>query len=128
LTVASAFRTAERQHYLFERQGRRDGTVARPHMSEHQTGRALDLAGPRGLLDSGNRPTPQGTWVAANAHRFGFILRYRADTTHITGFIHEPWHITYVGETIAQYMFQNSIFSLEEFVGRNPGATLDWTP
>jgi len=125
LSVTSAFRTAAHQHRLWERRNFTDGVVARPYHSEHQTGRALDLWGPHGLLDS-RGATATGVWVAENAHRYGFIIRYRADTTHITSYIHEPWHITYVGTVISMYMYENNILSLEEFVGRNPGATLDW--
>jgi D-alanyl-D-alanine carboxypeptidase len=123
LSITSAFRTAERQRQLFSRNGYRDGAIARPYHSEHQTGRALDLWGPGGLLDA-RGPSPTGLWVADNAHYYGFIIRYRAETTHITGYIHEPWHITYVGTAISMYMFENNILSLEEFVGRNPGAGL----
>jgi len=125
LSVTSAFRTAAHQHRLWERRNFTDGVVARPYHSEHQTGRALDLWGPHGLLDS-RGATPTGIWVAENAHRYGFIIRYRADTTHITSYIHEPWHITYVGVAISMHMYENGILSLEEFVGRNPGVTLDW--
>ena len=120
LSATSAFRTAEHQAELFAARNFVDGVVARPYHSEHQTGRALDLWGPHGLLDA-HGPTRTGTWVAQNAHLFGFIIRYRADTTHITGFIYEPWHITYVGVDISMYMYENHILSLEEFVARNPG-------
>lgn len=119
LSVTSAFRSPLRQADLFFAQVS-SGAVARPYHSEHQTGRALDLWGPGGLLDArGSSPT--GIWVAQNAHLHGFIIRYRAETTHITGFIHEPWHITYVGLELSMYMYENNILSLEEFVGRNPG-------
>jgi len=120
LTAISAYRTATRQAELWANQNNQDGAVARPHHSEHQTGRALDLWGPGGLLDASG-PTQTGRWVADNAHLHGFIIRYRADTTHITGYIYEPWHITYVGLEISMYMHENGILSLEEFVGRNPG-------
>jgi len=123
LAVTSAYRTASRQSELWVGGGRRDGRVARPYHSEHQTGRALDLWGPGGLLDASG-PSPTGRWVADNVHEFGFIIRYRAETTHITGYIHEPWHITYVGREIAMYMRNNNILSLEEFVGRNPGVAI----
>jgi hypothetical protein len=119
LIAASAYRSASRQRELWEGRGRRDGSTARPHHSEHQTGRAIDLWGPGGLLDQSG-PSPTGAWVAENAHFFGFIIRYRAETTHITGYIHEPWHLTFVGEQISMYMHENNILSLEEFVGRNP--------
>ncbi|MCL1884716.1 MAG: M15 family metallopeptidase [Defluviitaleaceae bacterium] len=123
LSVTSAFRTAARQLEIWVNGGRRDGRVARPYHSEHQTGRALDLWGPGGLLDA-NGPSPTGRWVADNAHLYGFIIRYRAETTHITGYIHEPWHITFVGREISMYMYANNILSLEEFNGRNPGVAL----
>ncbi|MCL1877851.1 MAG: M15 family metallopeptidase, partial [Defluviitaleaceae bacterium] len=123
LSATSAYRTATRQGQLWENGGRRDGRVARPHHSEHQTGRAIDFWGPGGLMDSGG-PTPVGRWAAENAYRYGFIVRYRSETTHITGYIYEPWHFTYVGLEISAYMHNNNILSLEEFVGRNPGATL----
>ena len=126
LSITSAFRTAERQRQLFSNRNYVDGVIARPYHSEHQTGRALDLWGPGGLLDA-RGPSATGRWVAANAHNYGFIIRYGASTTHITGFIHEPWHITYVGRYISMYMYYNDILSLEEFVGRHPGATLGWT-
>jgi len=124
LTVRSAYRPAQQQARLFANQNFVDGVVARPYHSEHQTGRALDLSGPQGFLDA-FAPSPTGIWVANNAHYYGFIIRYRADTTHITGFIHEPWHITYVGLNISMYMHSNDILSLEEFVARHPEASLN---
>ena len=121
LAVVSAYRPATRQTYLFNRQGGVDGAVARPYHSEHQTGRALDLWGPSGLLDGdGGPPSPTGIWVRENAHNYGFIVRYTEENTHITGFINEPWHITYVSFEIAQYIVNNNLSSLEEFVARYP--------
>ena len=123
LAVVSAYRNAERQRYLWERQGSTDGVVARPYHSEHQTGRALDLwgPGPSGLLDAHNdTPSPTGQWVRDNVHDYGFIVRYTEENTHITGFISEPWHITYVTLEVSQYIYQNNLSSLEEFVARNP--------
>ena len=121
--IASAYRTAGRQQEIFLARGSRDGFVMRPYHSEHQTGRALDLRVVEGLLDR-RGPTATGDWVRQNAHLYGFITRYRAETIHITGIVSEPWHVTYVGREIATYMFENNILSLEEFVGRNPGIGL----
>jgi len=126
LMVVSAYRSATRQAELFAAQSG-DGVVARPYHSEHQTGRALDLwgPGPGGLLDGGGGPpSPTGLWVRENAHTYGFIVRYTAENTHITGFISEPWHITYVGVDISTYMHENEIGSLEEFVAKNPSVRL----
>jgi len=129
LMVVSAYRTAQRQRQNWENRNRRDYIVARPYHSEHQTGRAFDLGGQgvNGLLDQGlATPSPTGQWVAENAHLYGFIVRYLAETRHITGVIHEPWHITYVGTDISMYMYENGILSLEEFVGRNPSVEFTW--
>ena len=120
IAVASAYRPATRQADLFDRQGGVDGVVARPYHSEHQTGRALDLWGPSGLLDGDGHTSPTGIWVRENAHNYGFIVRYTEENTHITGFINEPWHITYVGFDIAQHIVNNQLSSLEEFVARYP--------
>jgi D-alanyl-D-alanine carboxypeptidase len=122
IRVQSAYRTIDRQRELYE-QSTRDGAVARPGFSEHHTGRALDLAGPDGLLDI-NGPSPTGRWVAEHAHEFGFIIRYPAGFTHITGYIYEPWHITYVGTEISNMMHENGYSSLEEFVAKNPDMKL----
>jgi len=126
LAVVSAYRSAERQQVLFDRQSG-DGVVARPYQSEHQTGRALDLwgPGPSGLLDAEGGPlSAVGLWVAENAHYHGFIVRYTEENTHITGFIPEPWHITYVGRAISESMTRQGILSLEEYVARNPGVQI----
>lgn len=40
---------------------------------------------------------PAVHWTEANAHRFGFIVRYPAGAEHITGYIHGPWHLRFVG-------------------------------
>jgi hypothetical protein len=122
LWLTSAYRTIERQRELYANADG-DGAVARPGHSEHHTGRALDLGGPDGLLDV-NTPSEMGRWVRENAHTYGFIVRYTAANSRITGYMDEPWHITYVGEAIAQAMVQGGYGSLEEYVAKNPGAQL----
>jgi D-alanyl-D-alanine carboxypeptidase len=122
LAVQSAYRTLDYQRGLYERESG-DGAVARPAYSEHHTGRALDLWGPDGLLDESG-PTPTGQWVARHAHEFGFIVRYTAENQAVTGYIYEPWHITYVGTAIAGEMRSGGYGSLEEYVAKNPQAGL----
>lgn len=122
IVVQSAYRTFEYQRGLYERAGG-DGSVARPAFSEHHTGRALDLWGPDGLLDE-NAPTETGRWVAAHAYEYGFIVRYTEENQPVTGYIAEPWHITYVGEIIAGEMHNGRYGSLEEYVAKNPDARL----
>ena len=36
--------------------------------------------------------------MAANAHRFGFIVRYLKEYEDVTGYMYEPWHVRYVGK------------------------------
>ncbi len=100
----------------------RDETVAhvltystRPGTSEHQSGLCCDmhnLATTTSAFDN----TPEAKWLAANAHRFGFILRYPPNTQHITGIKHESWHFRYVGRTAATEMYEKGL-TLEEYLG-----------
>ena len=93
---------------------------ARPGHSEHQLGLAVDLStfGLGGHLSSTFSSTPEGAWVADNAHNFGFIVRYPQDRESDTGFIYEPWHLRYVGVEIATAMFGSGLV-LEEFLHYN---------
>ena len=73
-------------------------TVSPPGASEHQLGLAMDIQSPSQLnLNRTFGETEEGKWTAANAHRFGFILRYKAEWTETTGYAYEPWHFRYVG-------------------------------
>ncbi len=86
-------------------------------MSEHTTGLALDiLAESYESSDEGYADTPEGIWLAENACKFGFILRYPKDKENITGVIFEPWHYRYVGKEAAREIFKRSI-CLEEYLG-----------
>ncbi|HUG49469.1 MAG TPA: M15 family metallopeptidase, partial [Terrimesophilobacter sp.] len=55
-----------------------DAQSARPGFSEHQTGYSLDIATVPNVcaIQECFGATPQGQWLAANAYRFGFVLRY----------------------------------------------------
>lgn len=96
-----------------------DLTSARPGHSEHQTGLAIDVsASPaKCSLDQCFADTPQGQWLAANGWRFGFIVRYPADKTPVTGYEYEPWHMRYVGVELATEMHKTGVTTLEEFFG-----------
>jgi D-alanyl-D-alanine carboxypeptidase len=45
--------------------------------------------------------TPEGKWLAENAHIYGFIISYPKGTEHIAGYQYEPWHIRYLGKDLA---------------------------
>lgn len=91
-----------------------DACSARKGHSEHQTGLALDVEGSTGTYDEFGE-TKDFIWMRDNAHRFGFILRYPADKTYITGFKYEPWHYRYVGVKVATEIFHQKI-TLEEYI------------
>jgi len=88
-------------------------TVQRPGASEHQTGLALDVT-ISGYLTEDFAATKAGQWLAANSHRFGFIVRYPQHKTEITEIIYEPWHLRYVGVPHASIMHENDL-TLEEY-------------
>jgi D-alanyl-D-alanine carboxypeptidase len=95
-----------------------DRQSARPGYSEHQTGLAADLGGvtqPACNVAQCFAKTPEGAWLAANAHTYGFIVRYGADDEETTGYDYEPWHIRYVGIELAAEMHRKGIQTLEEF-------------
>ncbi len=60
--------------------------------------------------------TNEYKWLVANAHNYGFVLRYPEDKTEITGMIYQPWHWRYVGVEAATKM-KNENLCLEEFLG-----------
>lgn len=89
--------------------------VAEPGTSEHELGIAVDI----------NQDVERSTaeevysWLADNAHSYGFILRYPSDKIEITGISNEPWHYRYVGKDAAIEMF-NSGLCLEEYIETLP--------
>lgn len=115
---ASGFRSYELQQSLYNRYCDRDGKAAadrysaRPGHSEHQSGLALDL----NEISSSFANTAEGKWVEKNCHKYGFILRYPRDKEAQTGYMYEPWHIRYVGVSVAEKIY-NSGLCLEEYFG-----------
>ena len=126
LHAFSTYRSFDYQTGLYERYVERDGEEAadrysaRPGYSEHQTGLAFDI-GEAAVKDdwasSRFGETEAGKWVASNAHRFGFIMRYPEGKEEITGYMHESWHFRYVGVKIAEEIYKQKI-TLEEYLGK----------
>ena len=58
-------------------------------------------------------PTVQ--WLAEHCAEYGFILRFPADKTDVTGVMGESWHFRYVGPEAASYIMENGL-CLEEFL------------
>ncbi|PKM70889.1 MAG: hypothetical protein CVU92_11255 [Firmicutes bacterium HGW-Firmicutes-17] len=93
---------------------------ARPGMSEHQLGLAMDATSASvgyDLLESFGT-TSEGQFIKENAHKYGFIVRYPQGKTDITGYAYEPWHLRYLGADVATAIY-NSGKTMEEYYGTN---------
>ena len=91
-------------------------SVAVPGISEHATGLALDITSSTYTgLDDAQAQTAESQWLAANAWKYGFILRYPTDKADVTGIIFEPWHYRYVGKEAAKEITERGI-TLEEYL------------
>lgn len=105
LVAVSGYRSYGKQKTIFARSVERNGfekasqMSAQPGASEHQLALAMDLscASLHNDLSSRFARTPEGKWIAENAPSYGFILRYKADWSAVTGYQGEPWHIRYLG-------------------------------
>ena len=136
LRVDSAYRSYSYQQALYSRyvatsgQATADQESARAGYSEHQTGLSVDIGALNGVcsLEQCFGSTPEGEWLAANSYKYGFILRYPADKTTITGYEYEPWHFRYVGIALSEEMHKENIQTLEEFFGISGGTTYAPTP
>ena len=131
LTLCSAYRSYKKQTTLFnnkvqkymnqglskvEAEKKAKLSVAYPGTSEHHTGLAADImASYYPTLDEKQAETPEAKWLMANCHKYGFILRYPNDKTHITGIIFEPWHYRYVGVEAATEIMEKGL-TLEEYL------------
>lgn len=89
LRLESGFRTVAQQRALFRawRKGR-GNKAARPGMSNHQSGRALDIA-------VGSAPGALA-WLEANGASYGFKRTVKT----------EPWHWEYVDVPVARAAFK----------------------
>ena len=116
LASNSAYRSYFAQEEVYDGD---DLTTARPGYSEHQTGLSIDIGAVSGdcSLSECFGDTPEGIWLRDNAWRFGYILRYPADKTAVTGYTFEPWHFRYVGTDLATEMHDTGVTTLEEFFG-----------
>jgi D-alanyl-D-alanine carboxypeptidase len=95
-----------------------DTFSARPGHSEHQTGLAADIEPLDRTCEVQQcfETTPEGKWLAENAYKYGFIIRYQKNTQELTGYEYEPWHVRYVGKDLAAQLRQSGQ-TLEQFFG-----------
>lgn len=124
--VREGYRTAEEQQEILEdriqtyiNQGysrsRAERTakewVALPGTSEHQLGIAVDFNADKSMCSN----EEVYAWLAENAYKYGFILRYPLGKQEVTGTSYEPWHYRYVGEEAALEIYEQGI-CLEEYL------------
>lgn len=111
LYVSSDVRTREEQEALYFQ----DPTTATlPGASEHESGLCVDVyvayyAGDA-FLES-----KAGRFVNSHAHEYGFIIRYPSYGEDSTGIRFEPWHIRFVGQPHAEFIYNNNL-TLEEYI------------
>jgi D-alanyl-D-alanine carboxypeptidase len=125
LSVQNAYRSYATQVSLHNRlvgqlgRDRARAQSAVPGHSEHQTGLTADVMAASGVcsIQACFAETPEGVWLAQNAARFGYHLRYPAGKTDVTGYIFEPWHYRYIGVELAAELARSGVLTLEEFFG-----------
>jgi D-alanyl-D-alanine carboxypeptidase len=133
LMLASGYRSYSFQVNLYngyvrtQGQAAADRTSARPGHSEHQTGLAADLepTSRKCEVEACFGDLAEGKWLAANAYKYGFIIRYTADKIATTGYDYEPWHVRYVGTDLAAEMHTTGAETLEEFFDVPGGASFN---
>ena len=87
-----------------------DLVSARPGHSEHQLGLAIDV----NSLDYTFENTAEGKWLKEHCADYGFIIRYPSfEAKKYTGYSYEPWHIRYLGKSLARKVTETGM-SLEE--------------
>lgn len=116
--ILSGLRSREEQTDLYKRI--KNGIVAKPGCSEHETGLAIDV---RGLISSMSKK--QVDWLVANCTDYGFIQRYPETKMHITKIPYDRAHFRYVGVEAAREMRANN-WTLEEYhANKNTGYKID---
>lgn len=124
--IGEAYRTAEEQEEIMQNyigdyiaqgyseegaKAEAEKWVAKPGTSEHQVGLALDINADTNY--SSNETVYN--WLANNAYKYGFILRYPEGKEDITGIDYEPWHYRYVGRIAAEEIYKSGD-CLEEYL------------
>lgn len=123
LLGASGYRSYEVQENLYnsrvvnEGQEEADRYTAKPGQSEHQTGLALDiLSEDYQEMDDNFDSTEAYAWLKKNCYKYGFILRYPQGKEDITGFLYEPWHYRYIGNSEVAKDIMDRNLTFEQYI------------
>lgn len=119
LMISSAYRSIADQEALYEEfvstqgQAAAKRYVADPGSSEHHTGLAVDFSNASNACITDSDKCSLGldtsSWLARNAHKYGFINRYPEGKQPITGIAYEPWHYRYVGIPLATRIYESDL-------------------
>ncbi|MCC6628569.1 MAG: M15 family metallopeptidase, partial [Chloroflexi bacterium] len=84
---------------LSDEEARREAAryVARPGESEHHLGTVIDF----NEVDGDFASAPEARFLAEHGWRYGFLVSYPPGAEARTGYVHEPWHLRWVGRPLA---------------------------
>ncbi len=124
IALVSGFRSWDKQAFLFRRRTaeelakahwtisveearqRAGEDTAAPGHSQHQLGVAIDISIPELNYDvvPEFEDTQTGRWLRGYAWRYGFVFPYTRQSEARTGYVYEPWHLRWVGRTLAAFL------------------------
>lgn len=120
LYISSGYRSYSTQKYLYGSYRNMYGTKvadifsARAGHSEHQSGLAMDL----NIIKDSFAGTKEAKWIDRNCWKYGFVIRYPEGKSDVTGYKYEPWHVRYVGKTLAKKLYNGGNWiTIEEYYG-----------
>ncbi len=135
LEVASAYRSFAAQSRTFdswvakeleqgfeqtEAENRANVYSAKPGHSEHQLGTAVDIKCKSCTAFKLPENQPAYTFIAKQAHNYGFVVSYPKALESLTGYSHEPWHIRWIGKDMARELhrlgYPDSRLTLSNFL------------
>ncbi len=92
-----------------------DAQSIRPGFGESQTGLDLTVVDSRNEKLSNFGNTEEYKYLAENAHKFGFIIRYPENKATITGYDFIPYQIRFVGKDLAPKIKESGLTYEEYF-------------
>lgn len=85
---------------------------AKPGHSEHQLATTVDLkCSTCTSFDNSAGNLAVYNYLKQKAHLYGFVISYPEGKQNLTGYVHEPWHIRYIGVSLATELFNKNYLS-----------------
>lgn len=121
INIRGGFRTFSESQNIYNSYALKNGNdyadnyVAKPGVSEHNTGLAFDfiISTDKNSYKT-NYESDEYLYLENICYLYGFIIRYPKGKEEITGYNYEPWHLRYVGVELAKYLKKNNL-TLEEY-------------